>query len=94
MCGRLGNGRTAKTKRERVHLRLDAMSTRKLKCAPACEETTAGRFVLHNAVAAAERRSHSARRGPGRSSGTDVAANDLFVGYDRRATAPTSMMRV
>ena len=42
------------TKRERAHLRLDAKSKRKLERAAACEETNVSRFVLHNAVAAAE----------------------------------------
>ncbi|MCY4239053.1 MAG: DUF1778 domain-containing protein [Rhodospirillaceae bacterium] len=45
----------AETKHERVHLRLDARSRRKLERAAAYEETTLSRFVLHNAVAAAER---------------------------------------
>ncbi len=45
----------ATTKRERVHLRLDARSKRKLERAAAYEETTVSRFVLNNAVAAAER---------------------------------------
>ena len=40
---------------ERVHLRLDAKSKRKLERAAAYEETTVSRFVLRNAVAAAER---------------------------------------
>ncbi|MDE0240760.1 MAG: DUF1778 domain-containing protein [bacterium] len=43
------------TKRERVHLRLDTKSKRKLERAAAYEETTVSRFVLHNAVTAAER---------------------------------------
>ena len=46
---------TAETKHERVHLRLDARSKRKLERAAAYEETTVSRFVLDNAVAAAER---------------------------------------
>ena len=46
---------TAETRHERVHLRLDAMSKRKLERAAAYEETTVSRFVLDNAVAAADR---------------------------------------
>ena len=46
---------TAETKQERVHLRLDARSKRKLERAAAYEETTVSRFVLHSSVAAAER---------------------------------------
>ena len=45
----------AETKQERMHLRLDAKSKRKLERAAAYEETTISRFVLSNAVAAAER---------------------------------------
>ena len=45
---------TAETKRKRLHLRLDAGSKRKLERAAACEETTVSRFVVRNAVAAAE----------------------------------------
>ncbi len=46
---------TAETKHQRVHLRLDARSKRKLERAAAYEETTVSRFMLRNAVAAAER---------------------------------------
>ena len=42
-------------KHARVHLRLDAKAKRKLERAAAYEETTVSRFVLANAVAAAER---------------------------------------
>ena len=42
-------------KRERMHLRLDAKSKRKLERAAAYEETSVSHFVLVNAVAAAER---------------------------------------
>lgn len=41
--------------RARVHLRLDALSKRTLERAAAYEETTVSRFVLTNAIAAAER---------------------------------------
>ena len=46
---------TAQIRRERMYLRLDARSKRKLERAAAYEETTVSRFVLNNAVAAAER---------------------------------------
>lgn len=46
---------TAQTKHDRLHLRLDARSKRKLERAAAYEETTVSRFVLHSAVVAAER---------------------------------------
>ena len=46
---------TAGLKHARVHLRLDARTKRKLERAAAYEETTVSRFVLSNAVAAAER---------------------------------------
>ncbi len=42
-------------KRERMHLRLDARSKRKLERAAAYEETSISQFVLSNAVEAAER---------------------------------------
>lgn len=42
-------------KHERVHLRLDARSKRKLERAAVYEEATISRFVLSHAVAAAER---------------------------------------
>ncbi len=46
---------TAGAKRDRMHLRLDAKTKRKLERAAAYEETTVSDFVLANAVAAAER---------------------------------------
>ena len=45
----------AETRHERLNLRFDARTRRKLERAAAYEETTLSRFVLHNAVAAAER---------------------------------------
>ena len=45
----------ADLKRERVNLRLDAKSKRKLERAATYEETTVSRFVLSNAISAAER---------------------------------------
>lgn len=48
-------GRATAAKRDRMHLRLDAKTKRKLERAAAYEETTLSDFVLANAVAAAER---------------------------------------
>ena len=45
----------AESKRARVHLRVDARSKRTLERAAAYEDTTVSRFVVRNAVAAAER---------------------------------------
>ena len=45
----------AESKRERVHLRVDARSKRTLERAAAYEDTTVSQFVARNAVAAAER---------------------------------------
>ena len=42
-------------KKDRMHLRLDAASKRKLERAAAYEDMTVSRFVVANAVAAAER---------------------------------------
>ena len=50
-----GMAETAELKHARVHLRLDGKSKRKLERAAAYEETTVSRFVVANAVAAAER---------------------------------------
>ncbi|MFL9827505.1 DUF1778 domain-containing protein [Rhodoplanes sp. SY1] len=47
--------RTADVKRDRMHLRLDATTKRKLERAAAYQETSVSDFVLANAVAAAER---------------------------------------
>ncbi|MGE4219728.1 MAG: DUF1778 domain-containing protein [Alphaproteobacteria bacterium] len=43
------------TKRDRMHLRLDARTKRKLERAAAYAETSVSDFVLANALAAAER---------------------------------------
>jgi uncharacterized protein (DUF1778 family) len=48
-------GQTVDVKRDRMHLRLDAKTKRKLERAAAYEETSVTDFVLANAVAAAER---------------------------------------
>lgn len=45
----------AETQRDRLHLRLDARTKRKLERAAAYAETSVGDFVLANALAAAER---------------------------------------
>ena len=45
----------AELKKDRMHLRLDAASKHKLERAAAYEEMTVSRFVVANAVAAAER---------------------------------------
>ena len=47
--------RTAEVKRDRMHLRLDAKTKRKLEQAAAYEEMSVSDFVLTNAVAAADR---------------------------------------
>ena len=47
--------KTAESKHDRVHLRMDARTKLKLERAAAYEEMTVTRFVLANAVAAAER---------------------------------------
>ncbi|HXZ00557.1 MAG TPA: DUF1778 domain-containing protein [Stellaceae bacterium] len=47
--------RVTGAKRDRMHLRLDAKTKRKLERAAAYEETSMSDFVLANAVAAAER---------------------------------------
>jgi uncharacterized protein (DUF1778 family) len=46
---------TADIKRERMHLRLDQTTKRKLERAAAYEKTTVSEFVLANAVDAAKR---------------------------------------
>jgi uncharacterized protein (DUF1778 family) len=48
-------GQAADVKRDRMHLRLDARTKRKLERAAAYEETSVSDFVLANALAAAER---------------------------------------
>jgi len=47
--------RSSEAKRDRMHLRLDARSKRKLELAAAYEESSVTEFVRANAVAAAER---------------------------------------
>ena len=47
--------KTTELKHDRVHLRMDTRTKRKLERAAAYEEMTVSRFVLANAMAAAER---------------------------------------
>jgi uncharacterized protein (DUF1778 family) len=47
--------RSTTIKRDRMHLRLDAKTKRKLERAAAYEQTTVTKFVMTNAMAAAER---------------------------------------
>lgn len=47
--------RSSAVKRDRMHLRLDAKTKRKLERAAAYEETTVSDFVLGEAIVAAER---------------------------------------
>lgn len=48
-------GRTVSVKRDRMHLRMDSKTKRKLQRAAAYEETSISDFVLGQAVAAADR---------------------------------------
>jgi len=50
------------TKKERLHLRLDASSKRKLERAASYTETTTSQFVLRNALEAADRTIESHER--------------------------------
>lgn len=68
-------------KRERMHLRLDAKTKRKLERAAAYEETTVSDFVLANAVAAAERIIDSHER-------ITLSARDWEVFYDALINPP------
>ena len=75
------------TKHERVHLRLDAKSKRKLERAAAYEETTVSRFVLRNAVAAAERMIEARERIASREDGTGHGARPSRNGVAQRNQA-------
>jgi uncharacterized protein (DUF1778 family) len=74
-------GQTSDVMRDRMHLHLDAESTRKLERAAAYEETTVADFVLKNAVAAAERviASHES---------ITLSARDWEVFYDALINPP------
>lgn len=73
--------RTAGVKRDRMHLRLDAKTKRKLERAAAYEETTVSDFVLANAVAAAERVIDSHEK-------VVLSAQDWEVFYDALVNPP------
>jgi uncharacterized protein (DUF1778 family) len=72
---------TSEVKRDRVHLRLDARTKRKLERAAAYQETTVSHFVLANAVAAAERVIDSHER-------ITLSARDWEVFYDALINPP------
>ena len=72
---------TAGMKRDRMHLRLDARTKRKLERAAAYEETTVSDFVLTNAVAAAERVIESHEK-------IVLSAQDWDVFYDALINPP------
>lgn len=72
---------TAGMKRDRMHLRLDAKTKRKLERAAAYEETTVSDFVLTNAVAAAERVIESHEK-------VVLSAQDWDVFYDALVNPP------
>jgi uncharacterized protein (DUF1778 family) len=68
-------------KRDRMHLRLDAKTKRKLERAAAYAETTVSDFVLANAVAAAERIIGSHER-------ITLSAEDWEIFYDALIDPP------
>jgi uncharacterized protein (DUF1778 family) len=68
-------------KRDRMHLRLDAKTKRKLEKAAAYEETSVSDFVLANAVAAAERVIESHGK-------ITLSAKDWDVFYDALVNPP------
>jgi uncharacterized protein (DUF1778 family) len=72
---------TSEVKRDRMHLRLDAKTKRKLERAAAYEETSVSDFVLANAVAAAERVIDSHER-------ITLSASDWEVFYDSLVNPP------
>lgn len=74
-------GQTAEVKRDRMHLRLDAKTKRKLERAAAYEETSVTDFVLANAVAAAERVIDSHEK-------ITLSAKDWEVFYDALIDPP------
>lgn len=73
--------RTSRIKRDRMHLRVDAGTKRKLERAAAFEETTVSDFVLANAVAAAERVIESHEK-------VVLSAPDWEVFYDALVNPP------
>ena len=68
-------------KRDRMHLRLDARTKRKLERAAAYEETTVSDFVLAKALAAAERVIDAHER-------ITLSAKDWDVFYDALINPP------
>ena len=75
-------------KHERVNMRLDAKSKRKLERAATYEETTVSRFVLSSAVSAAERVIDAHER-------TVLPATDWDAFYDAllNPPAPNAVLR-
>jgi len=74
-------GQAADVKRDRMHLRVDAKSKRKLERAAAYEETSVSDFVLANAVAAAERVIDSHEK-------STLSARDWDVFYEALVNPP------
>ena len=72
---------TSGVKRDRMHLRLDAKTKRKLEQAAAYQETTVSAFVLANAVEAAERVIGSHEK-------ITLSARDWEVFYDALVNPP------
>ena len=72
---------TVGVKRDRMHLRLDAKTKRKLERAAAYEETTVSNFVMANALAAAERVIDSHEK-------ITLSAKDWEVFYDALVNPP------
>jgi uncharacterized protein (DUF1778 family) len=71
----------AHMKRDRMHLRLDAKTKRKLERAAAYQETSVTDFVLTNAVAAAERVINAHEK-------ITLSAKDWDVFYDALVNPP------
>jgi len=78
---------TAERKRDRVHLRLDARTKRKLEQAAAYEGTSVTGFVLANAVAAAERVIDAHEK-------VTLSATDWEAFYDALINPPESNERL
>lgn len=74
-------GQTTEVKRDRMHLRLDAKTKRKLERAAAYEETSVSDFVLANALAAAERVIDSHEK-------ITLSAKDWEIFYDALVNPP------
>lgn len=71
----------ARIKRDRMHLRVDAKTKRKLERAAAYQERSVSDFVLANAVAAAERVIDSREK-------ITLSANDWDVFYNALVDPP------